>query len=707
MARKDSLLMRVFSIAFAVVLVMGVIPSTPAVATDMSNDQTNSAQAAPKAATSTETTPTPQAKPAAKATPATGLLGTLGGAMGIMPTSAPLSGFDVTQPFGGPGGSIESGDTGSVVVLGANVYNVYPGTAAGLDSAVAYLSNAPDGDYELYIGTNVTMSATSGTTLATLSNIGTLVITGSSSDPVPNPQTPALSTAVPARTLTLPSTTNFGCNIILRNISYATTNIYMNGYDLTLGNQSWATGGTNNYYGGGASGTINSHNDATGNSTTQMTIWSTGTGAANFYGGMNVGTLNGNVAMTFNNTSNGGAIDIFGGGYGSSATNSANVNGNVTTTINGMNTTSGGLDQFSGGVRYGNITGQVTNTISGSGRCNTSGTGNTIASTGTFMGGTFNGNIGSTPAAADPQTLLAKQTSNVLPADYAAPLISDTDYAIKNNIDFSGYTSGSMFFIGANDTAGVVTGNVINVAKAGDYTNGGYITGFQGGGGWNTRIGGSWATTSNFGVNASSTGLTITNADAGFAGAKAAASFQLYGNITNILRSGCFSLGGSSYYLRGAGEAAMCRATPSLTSERKVWSIRLLITNMLTIQELQRLKTIKAMTLPSIWSAAAVMKLTILVSARSATAILRLLTLSVVGPTAVTSVAARRATVIASPGAATSTPTKVQDISLLSMSGTVVQSCTPARSTGSCLAVVGAITISSVTPQSRFMTRRH
>ncbi len=224
----------------------------------------------------------------------------------------------------------------------------------------------------------------------------------------------------------------------------------------------------------------------------------------------------------------------------------ANVGGSVTTTILGMNNngalTSGGLYSYCGGVNYGDIGGGISNNISGKGRFTTNAAANTGAiGEGDFVGGSRSGNIGSAVGG-------QVDTSGLDEANGWQSLATETDYAIKSNIDTSEYTNGRMYYIGANSESGTIKGNIINIVKAGAMSAGGY-SGFQGGGGEATEIGGSWSTTF---TSDTATGM-VGNVSAGQTAANNAADFQIYGNIVNVIRAGCFSTGTGDYYFRGAG----------------------------------------------------------------------------------------------------------------------------------------------------------
>ncbi|MCL2655126.1 MAG: isopeptide-forming domain-containing fimbrial protein, partial [Coriobacteriia bacterium] len=541
----------------------------------------------PPVATSVPTTATPvsaestsTAKDQSQEQPPSGSKADLGlssltGGAGIMPLSAPVTGLlDINQPLGG--GTIDPGDEAKIVVIGSTYYQAYTGNLAGLSSALADLatqSASAPGDYVLYVGTT-TAFALDATTLATgfaLPKVGTLVITGKQETAADVPSTP-----VPAMTATATNgiignggnqNINFGCNVILRNLRYNFTNVYMNGYDLTLGNQSWAVGDTS-YYGGAASGTVN----VPGDGTATMTVWSTGTSTGStvdstFVGGMYQGTMNGNAQIIVHNTSN-NRFNIWGAGYGTNAANPANLNGSATSTIDGMSGTSGtnGLGSFVGGAYYGDVTGKITNTISGPGTFATN-VNNYYWGVGSsqFIGGSYQGNIGTN---ADIQVPIADMEHT------RADVATSGEYIIKSNIDTSAWTYGRASFCGANAYGGTVKGNVSNIVKAGTYSQGSLST-FQGLGGNSTYSGGTGGTVTAMtnAFNFNSANGKITGMDAAIAAAKSGFRFQAYGNVTSIIRSGCVASGPTEGYLRGTGASGYIEgsAYTMVGTEGLVW----------------------------------------------------------------------------------------------------------------------------------------
>lgn len=300
----------------------------------------------------------------------------------------------------------------------------------------------------------------------------------------------------------------------------------MNGYSLSLNGGS--TGNGLAIYGGSNNG------DLSGNPT--ITLNATGSGTWNIYGGnQNGGTLTGNTAIVVNNTvgnistiaggANIGTIDgntsvtinrlngtlgsYYGGGLGTNASNTANVTGNVETTIQTTNA-SFRLSTFAGGVQYGNINGTIRSTISGAGGW--SGISNR------FVGGSFYGNIGS----------------------------DRSKDAIVTNLDASSYSTGRSEFEGGNRNTGTITGNIVNTVKAGPSASVGGIGDFNGGGGNNV----STLTQSSMGASNTTTYDNYTPEQRA-ALAEAAASFKVYGDITSHLVSGSFSNG--AIYSTAAG----------------------------------------------------------------------------------------------------------------------------------------------------------
>jgi hypothetical protein len=498
---------------------------------------------------------------------------------GINVQAAPPAGtFSIDRPLGN--GTIDSGDSGKIIIIGEGVYQTFSGDAAGLQSAVSWLrSNGTGADYVMYIGADVTVptgtgsgqygqiAGPSGAFAGLQDRVGTLVITGLAGDPVNN--TPATSAPTSNRLLTMDtSAVFFGCNIILRNIRHNLGNgsgsdngVYMLGNDLTLGGGSWQTSETR-YFGGGQSGNVSG--DPT------MTVYSTGTGDTVLVGGAYRGTLNGDINIAVHNSS-GNPIDIYGGGYGgdgsptlaeytSNPSQRANVNGDVTTVVDGLATGAGGLRQYYGGVSSGDITGKITNTIKGPGRWNgdngTSGSGGTNH----FIGGSAVGNIGSNDAS--PESLENDEQAEIVQKVVDNPtttildqLPSGTDYAIANIFDTSTWTNGNAYTAGGNDIAGTIRGNIFNDFKSGSYDLGG-VNAFQGSGAEPTNhddTGVQDTLTGSQSFTWNSTTHKIENVSRAITYAETHCQYRQYGNITSYFRSGMMASGVGDYYTRGAG----------------------------------------------------------------------------------------------------------------------------------------------------------
>ena len=463
----------------------------------------------------------------------------------ISPAAAPLPGtFNINLPLGG--GSIDPGHNTSILIFGEGVYEQFTGNAAGLDSAISWLTiNGGGSDFVLYLGTSVIASATARSSgFSGLSgSVGTLVITGSAADPTPATPAPATSAANSGTSVVLSGgETSFGCNITLRNIQYTLGTIYMRGNDLTLSNRSWATAATS-YYGGAASGSITA--------SPVMTVFSTGTGAANFVGGMYTGTLTGNVATNIRSTS-GNIIHVYGAGYGTSATSRAILAGNATTTITGIHTATavGGLGLFYGGGQFCDVQGTITNNISGIGRYSNIENSTTWNVYSQFRGGSRDGTIG----------LESYRPTYVVGTDVATgtttyKVVEGTGTnVITNNVDTSAWTYGSAYFAGANDSGGTVNGNVSTTLKAGMNSNQGSYNGFSGGSapaGIPTGAGSAWSTQQNMTV--ANRTLTVTGVNNARSTLLSTNSFKLYGNTTSYITSGCITAGTGDYYVRGGG----------------------------------------------------------------------------------------------------------------------------------------------------------
>lgn len=419
-----------------------------------------------------------------------------------------------------------------------SAYAEYTNSAEGIRQALFDMYQNGNGqEFALYVGSGGSLSLptnlTSKTIPATVDNtnmtfyalqgkVSRLIITGHSDDPIADATT--LTTG--SRTVALGTDIYFGSDVVIRNLNYSGTRMYMNGYSLSLNGGS--TGNGLAIYGGSNNG------DLSGNPT--ITLNATGSGTWNIYGGnQNGGTLTGNTAIVVNNTvgnistiaggANIGTIDgntsvtinrlngtlgsYYGGGLGTNASNTANVTGNVETTIQTTNA-SFRLSTFAGGVQYGNINGTIRSTISGAGGW--SGISNR------FVGGSFYGNIGS----------------------------DRSKDAIVTNLDASSYSTGRSEFEGGNRNTGTITGNIVNTVKAGPSASVGGIGDFNGGGGNNV----STLTQSSMGASNTTTYDNYTPEQRA-ALAEAAASFKVYGDITSHLVSGSFSNG--AIYSTAAG----------------------------------------------------------------------------------------------------------------------------------------------------------
>ena len=472
--------------------------------------------------------------------------------------NSPLSANALT-PLGGR--TLQPGDASRLVVMGVagdpdgSFYQAFDATNAGLTAALEalYERNCPNTTYIMYVGANLTAipTATFGTgatgTFASLQGrINGLVITGTEADPV---NTNVLTAAAQAprrfeRTGAAAFTANFGTHIHLRNIAHDFgTIVQMHGHDLTLGGSTWQASATE-YRGGAATGTV-----VAVNGTVRLTVHSTGSGTSEFIGGMAAGTLQGNTAILITGTS-GNTIDIYGGGFGTADTvaGRAHVTGSVSTTITGMATGSGGLSRVWGGARFGTVGESISTQISGPGRWAASDTAvyPTTPNTGGFTGGFTSGHVGA------PGTVASDLDTSDFVNDYS-PILTSDDFAIRNYLDMSNFTNGTIRFVGGNFVSGVIRGDIINVVHANTSGNGS-LSEFSGGGSRPTRLQGTWR--ANFNTN-SANGV-VTNVEAARLAAENRAldgRFAVYGNITNIVRAGSISTqaSGHSFWFRGAG----------------------------------------------------------------------------------------------------------------------------------------------------------
>lgn len=398
------------------------------------------------------------------------------------------------------------GGTGISVVPapdGSGARKDYTSSADGLRAALYDLYvYGKNGDFAIYFG--ATLNVSSGgifddvipaapsnanmTFKALEGKVGTLVLVSAPNDTISD----KTGGAEDAKTITFATNSYFGTNMIFRNITYAGTTIYMNGHDLSLNGNAHSTA-AKNIYGGSASANV------TGSPT--ITVNSTGLGNWTFSGGNNTGgTLTGDTSLKINNVSGTGTITIMGGG------NTANVNGNVTTEVNSSKNTVY-LGRYIGGVSNGTINGMVKNIIKGNGQWS--------SNTQEYIGGSVIGNIG----------------------------FSKDEDAIVNDFDTSGFSSGSVYYAGANYTSGTITGNIKNTVKAGKADQGS-INRFDGA----------------IGQEASGSDVLTTSSDsqtkeARRSEAESKALFKVYGDITNNILEGCISNRGAdnTAYTRGAG----------------------------------------------------------------------------------------------------------------------------------------------------------
>ena len=440
---------------------------------------------------------------------------------------------------------IASADTSRVIAVPSPAgdgaaYAEYPNSVEGIRQALfAMYQNGNGGEFALYIGSGGTLTLPAALTAKTIPDtvdstnmtfyalqgkISRLILTGQAEDPI----TTSTSLTSGSRTLAFGTSTYFGSDVVLRNLNYTGTTMYMNGNSLSL--NGGATGNGFTIYGGTNSG------DLEGNPT--ITLNGTGSGTWNIYGGnQSGGTLTGNATINVNNTVsgistiagganvgtiagntkvaikqlNGTLTNYYGGGVGSSATNAANVTGNVETTIATGNSNFR-LGTFVGGVQYGKISGSVNNAVSGNGGW--------TGTTNRFIGGSYYGDIGSDP----------------------------TKDAIRTNLDSSLYTTGRATFEGGNRNTGTIKGNIVNTVKAGPSANVGGIGDFNGGGGNNV----STLSQSSMGASNITTYDNYTPAQRAQL-AEAGASFKVYGNITSHLVSGSFSNGATYTTAAGRG----------------------------------------------------------------------------------------------------------------------------------------------------------
>ena len=432
-------------------------------------------------------------------------------------------------------------------------YKEYENTEAGVKQALLELyQKADQADYVLYFGTNMTFSANTLaktnpdtpdvntiTFYALQNKINSLTFTAQSDDPINLNQ----SAPTGAKIITFPTNAYFGSHVQFRNMTYRGTTFYLNGYHYTSNGGAYGNGLT--IYGGTDSG------DVTGNPT--LTINTTGSGTWNYYGGnYNGGTLKGNSMIVVNQTSGNiagiyggarvGTVDgnvttkisnlngtlgtYYGGGYGTNASNPANVTGKVTSEFNIEDKTTGfRLTDYVGGVNYGNIQKGISNTLVGYGRWTTNSR--------RFTGGSNYGDIG-TPG---------------------------NQVAIQTNLDTSQYSAGQAEFEGANRYQGTIYGEINNTLLAGGY-QAGSLGDVNGGGGNDIAV----LSQSSMGAS-NETNYDASTPEQRAALAKNAASFKVFGNISTKILGGSVSnsaLRGDSYYTTAAGRGGYVEGDTSI-----------------------------------------------------------------------------------------------------------------------------------------------
>ncbi|MBP1039607.1 hypothetical protein I6N95_01170 [Vagococcus sp. BWB3-3] len=440
---------------------------------------------------------------------------------------------------------IQNADTTKLIVIpsptGSDPYKEYTSTDANMKTALSEMYHNGDGrDFTIYFGANLTLTAstvakvvpsevnaTNATFYALQGKVGTLTLTGAATDPI------NMNTTTPANVRTVNLTTSgiyFGTDLIIRNLVYQGNTIYMGGKNLSLnggasGNGFTIYGGTDsgdltesptvevnttgtgiwNFYGGNqTSGTI------TGNTTIRI---NNTTGAVNtIAGGARIGTINGNTTTEVKNVS-GAITNFYGGGEGTTTANLANVTGNVTSTIFSENaSTTMRIGSYFGGVNYGNISGSVSNTVKGNGGW--------TAAWRDYYGGSAFGDIGS----------------------------SAEGIAIVNHLDTSQFTTGTIYYNGANSREGTINGGIRNTIRAGAY-NRGSIGQINGASGRNvTRL-----THALNGSNNLDTYDAMTDQQRNDL-AEAGAKFKVYGDIYTDILGGAVSAGGDDIgFTKGFG----------------------------------------------------------------------------------------------------------------------------------------------------------
>ncbi|WP_314063416.1 hypothetical protein [uncultured Vagococcus sp.] len=440
---------------------------------------------------------------------------------------------------------IKNADTTKTIVIpsptGSDPYKEYAANDTNLKVALSEMYHNGEGrDFTIYFGANLSLmagtvakvipadvNATNATFYALQGKVGTITLTGAATDPI------NMNTTTPANVRTVNLSTSgiyFGTNLIIRNLVYQGNTIYMGGNNLSL--NGGASGNGVAVYGGTDTG------DLTASPTIEVNT--TGTGTWSFYGGnQNGGTITGNTTLRINNTMgplntiaggsrigsingnvttevknvSGAITNFYGGGEGTAVANSANVMGNVTSSIISETTSSNmRIASYFGGVNYGDISGSISNTIKGYGGW-----------TGTwrdYYGGSAFGNIGSVT------------TSN----------------AIINHIDTSQFTTGTIYFNGANSREGTINGAIRNSIRAGTY-NRGSIGQINGAGGRNvTRLTHALNGSNNLDI------YDVMTREERNALAEAGAKFKVYGDIYTDILGGAVSAGGDDLgFTKGFG----------------------------------------------------------------------------------------------------------------------------------------------------------
>ena len=374
--------------------------------------------------------------------------------------------------------------------------------------------NGNGGEFALYVGSGGTLTLPADLTAKTIpstvdsSNItfyalqgkvSRLILTGHANDPI----TDATTLASGSRRVDFSTNNYFGSDIVFRNIDYRGSTIYMNGHSLFLNGGAVGNGFT--IYGGTNSG------DLEGNPTIHVN--NTGSGTWNIYGGnQSGGTLKGNVTINVNNTVSGistiagganvGTIDgntkvaikqlngtltnYYGGGVGSSATNAANVTGNVETTIATENANFR-LGTFVGGVQYGTIDGRINSNVSGSGGW--TGTANRFIG-GNRYSGTINGNIVNTVKAGPSASVGGIGDFNGGGGNNVSTL-SQSSMGASNTTTYDNYTPAQRAQLAEAGASFKVYGNITSHLVSGSFSNGATYTTAAGRGGYidgNTTI---------------------------------------------------------------------------------------------------------------------------------------------------------------------------------------------------------------------------